>query len=62
MISKQKEIFNRLVHERLEETTKLDKNVNLDDLRNWYVGPTADAKFNKFDNTFIFWKKEHMAK
>ena len=30
-ISKQKEIFNKLVNERLEEITKLDKNVNSDD-------------------------------
>ena len=32
MISKQKEIFNELVYERLEEITNLDKKVNGDNL------------------------------
>ena len=32
MISKQKEIFNELVYERLEEITNLDKKVNRDNL------------------------------
>ena len=32
LISKQKEIFNKLVNERLEEITKLNKNVNSNDL------------------------------
>ena len=36
-ISKQKEIFNELVHERLEKLTDLDKNR--------YKGNTADVKF-----------------
>ena len=48
MISKQKEIFNGLVDERLEKITDLDKKVNSDDLI--YKGRTADAKFHKFDN------------
>ena len=52
MISKQKEVFNKLVDERLKEITKLDKNVNLDDLIYRYKGSTADAKFNEFDNDF----------
>ena len=50
MISKQKEIFNELVDERLEKITDLDKKVNSDDLIYRYKGNTADAKFDKFDN------------
>ena len=49
-ISKQKEIFNELVDERLEKITDLDKKVNSDDLIYRYKGNTADAKFDKFDN------------
>ena len=45
MISKQKEIFNEFVDERLEKITDLDENVDSDD-----KGKTADAKFDKFDN------------
>ena len=52
LISKQKEIFNKLVDERLEEITKLDKEVNPDDLIYRYNGSTADEKFNEFDNAF----------
>ena len=51
MISKQKQIFHKLTHERLEEITKLEKKVNPDDLIYRYEGPTADAKSNEFDNT-----------
>ena len=50
MISKQKEIFNKLVDKRLEEITNLDKNVNPNDLIYKSKSPTADAAFNKFDN------------
>ena len=50
LISKQKEIFNKLADERLEEITKLDKKVNLDDLIYEYKGTTADTKSNEFDN------------
>ena len=50
LISKQKEIFNELVDERLEKITDLDKKVNSDDLIYRYKGNTADAKFDKFDN------------
>ena len=52
MISKQKEIFNELVDERLEKITDLDKKVNSDDLIYRYKGNTADVKFNEFDNAF----------
>ena len=51
-ISKQKEIFNELVDERLEKITDLDKKVNSDDLIYRYKGNTADVKFNEFDNAF----------
>ena len=50
LISKQKEIFNELVDERLEKITDLDKKVNSDDLIYRYKGNTADVKFDKFDN------------
>ena len=50
MISKQKEIFNRLVDNRLEEITKLDEKVNLDDLIYIYKGSTADEKMNESYN------------
>ena len=50
MISKQKEIFNELVDERLEEITDLDEKVNSDNLIYRYKGRTADAEFNEFDN------------
>ena len=50
MISKQKEIFNKLVDERLEEIVDLDKKVNSDNLIYRYKDNTADAKFDKLDN------------
>ena len=50
MISKQKEIFNKLADKRLEEMTELDKKFNPDHLIFKYKGPAANAKFNKFDN------------
>ena len=49
-ISKQKEIFKKLVGERREKITDLDKKGNSDDLLCRYKGNTADVKFNKFDN------------
>ena len=51
MISKQKEIFNRLVEERLKEITELNKKVNLDDLVHRYKGKRTDEKFDKYDNS-----------
>ena len=50
MIWKQKEIFNKLVDERLKEIIKLDQNVNPDHLIYKHKGSTADAKFDEFDN------------
>ena len=52
ILSKQKEIFNVLVDERLEKITDLDKKVNSDDLIYRYKGNTADVNFDKFDNAF----------
>ena len=52
LISKKKEIFNKLVDKRLGETTNLYKKVNSDDLIHRYKGNTSDAKFNEFDNAF----------
>ena len=50
MIWKQKEIFNKLVNERLKEIIKLGQNVNPDHLIHKHKDPTADAKFDEFDN------------
>ena len=56
-ISKQKEIFNKLVDERLEKITDLDKKVNSDDLIYRYKGKLADTKFDEFDNGLVFINK-----
>ena len=50
LISKHKEILNKLADERLEEITDLDQKLNSDDLIYKYKGNTADAKFDKFYN------------
>ena len=50
LISKQKEIFNELVEEKLEKITDLDKKVNSNDLIYRYKGKNADVKFEEFDN------------
>ena len=50
MISKQKEIFNELVDERLEKIIDLDERINSIDLIYRYKGSTDDVIFNKFDN------------
>ena len=49
-ISNQKEIFNKLVDERLEKIIDLDEGVNSNNLKYRYKGNTADAKFDEFDN------------
>ena len=49
-ISKQKQIFNKLVDERLEKITDLDKRINRNDLIYRYKGKLADTKFDEFDN------------
>ena len=50
LISKQKEILNELVNERLDEITKLDEKFNPDDLLYIYKGKAPDEKFDKYDN------------
>ena len=50
LISKHKEIFNKLANERLEDITKFDEKVNPDDLIYKHKGSTADAEFDEFDN------------
>ena len=50
MILKQKEILNKFADESLEEISELDKKVNPDNLIYRHKGPTADIKFDKFDN------------
>ena len=50
LISKQKEIFNKTVDERLDEITKLHKKVNLDDLIYRYKGKTSDGNFDRYNN------------
>ena len=50
MISKQKEIFNELIDERLEEIIDLDKKFDSDYLIYRWKGRTTDAKFDKIDN------------
>ena len=49
-ISKQKEIFNKLIDERLDEITKLDKKINHDDLIYRYKGKTPNENFNTYGN------------
>ena len=50
MISKQKEILNELVDERLEKITGSDRKVNGGDLICRYKGHTPDLNFDEFDN------------
>ena len=57
MISEQKQIFNKLIDERLEEITKLDEKVSPDDLIYRYKGSSADVKLDKFDNALRGWHK-----
>ena len=50
LISKQKEILNKLVDERLDETTKLDEKVNPGNLIYRQKGKTPDKNFYTYDN------------
>ena len=50
LISKQKEILNKLVDERLDETTKLDEKVNPGNLIYKQKGKTPDKNFYTYDN------------
>ena len=51
LISKQKEIFNKLVDKKIDDITKLDKKVNRDDLIYRYKNKTSNENFNTYDNT-----------
>ena len=51
LMSKHKEIFDKLVDERLDEITKLEEKVNHDDLMYRCKGKTPDENFNTYDNT-----------
>ena len=55
--AKQKEIFNKLSDERIEEITGLNKKVNPNNLIYRYKGPAADVKFGEFDNALNLLKK-----
>ena len=50
MISKPKEIFNKLADERLEEMSNLDKKVDSNNLIRKSKGNSNDAEFDEFDN------------
>ena len=50
LMSKQKEMLNKLVDKRLVEITKLGKKVNLDDLIYRYKGKTPVEKIDKYDH------------
>ena len=50
MISKQKEIFNKLVDERIDDISKLDKKVNVADLIYRYKGKIPDENFDTYNN------------
>ena len=52
MILKQKEIFNKVANERVEEMTELYKKVNSDDAICRFKGRTPDGKFDGYDNPF----------
>ena len=45
-----KGIFNKLVDEKLDEITKLDKKINSDDLTYRYKSLNTYTKFTEFDN------------
>ena len=51
-ISKQKEIFNELVDEKIEKIIDLNKKVNKNDLIYKFKGSTPDLSFGKFNNAF----------
>ena len=50
LIANQKQLFNKLVDERLDEIAELDKKVNHDDSIYRYKGKTPDETFDKYDN------------
>ena len=61
-ISKQKEIFNELVDERLERINDLDKKVNSDDLIYRYKSNTPDLNFENLIMLLILLIRYEMVK
>ena len=61
-MSRQKEMFNKLVDERLEKINNLDERVNRNDLIYRYKGKLADTKFHRFDNALELLIKYEMVK
>ena len=49
-ISRQKEVFNKFMDERLEKITDSNERLNRNDLIYRYKGKFADRKFDEFDN------------
>ena len=50
LISKQKEIFNKVADEKLNKITALDEKVNLNNLVYRYKGKKPDEKFDEYHN------------
>ena len=50
LISKQKEIFDKITDKMLDDITEVDEKANRDDLIYRYKGKTPDKKFNEYDN------------
>ena len=50
MILKQQVILNKFSDKKIKEITELNNKVSPDNLIYRYTGPTANAKFNEFDN------------
>ena len=49
--SQNKKMFNKLLDERLDKITKLDKKVNYNDLIYRYKGKTPNEHFNAYNDT-----------
>ena len=58
LISKQKEIFSKLVDGRLKKINELDEKINLDDLIYRYKGRSPDQKFDEYDNALDLTKNK----
>ena len=62
MISKQNEIFNKPVDERLQKITDLDQKVNSDDLIYRYKGIADDVKFDELIMILVLLIRYEMVK
>ena len=56
-LDKQKEIFFKLVPERIESIEKLDNSIDFDNLTYHYKCPTANVDFNKFIDAATLFNK-----